>query len=128
MERALPRRGQKCYTEPKPSRRQRAPGDQEELMLTFNHFNFNVADLDKSLAFYKEALGLEPVGENQLPGTYPMAVDEERSGELVYEVPSGFTDFSIAYLEQFVDDSGEESTGETFFVYFTAEDQTGASA
>ena len=32
MERALPRRGQKCYTEPKPSRRQRAPGDQEELM------------------------------------------------------------------------------------------------
>ena len=48
---------------------------------------------------------VEPVGENQLPGTYPMAVDEERSGELVYEVPSGFTDFSIAYLEQFVDDS-----------------------
>ena len=43
MERALPRRGQKCYTEPKPSRRQRAPGDQEELMLTFNHFNFNAA-------------------------------------------------------------------------------------
>lgn len=30
---------------------------------------------------------VEPVGENQLPGTYPMAVDEERSGELVYEVP-----------------------------------------
>ena len=30
-------------------------------MFTFNHFNFNVADLEKSLAFYKEALGLEPV-------------------------------------------------------------------
>ena len=30
-------------------------------MLTFNHFNFNVSDLDKSLAFYKEALDLEPV-------------------------------------------------------------------
>ena len=27
----------------------------------FNHFNFNVVDLDKSLAFYKEALGLEVV-------------------------------------------------------------------
>ena len=61
-------------------------------------------------------------------GTYSLAVDEERTGELVYEVPSGFTDFSIAYLEQFVDDSGEESTGETYFVYFTAEDQTGVSA
>ena len=34
-------------------------------MLTFNHFNFNVADLDRSLAFYKEALGLEPVGERK---------------------------------------------------------------
>ena len=30
-------------------------------MYTFNHFNFNVADLDRSLAFYKEALGLEPI-------------------------------------------------------------------
>ena len=25
-------------------------------MTTFNHFNFNVLDLEKSLAFYKEAL------------------------------------------------------------------------
>ncbi len=30
-------------------------------MLTFNHFNFNVTDLEASLRFYKEALGLEPV-------------------------------------------------------------------
>lgn len=30
-------------------------------MITFNHFNFNVLDLEKSLAFYKEALNLEPV-------------------------------------------------------------------
>ena len=30
-------------------------------MTTFNHFNFNVLDLDKSLAFYKEALNLTPV-------------------------------------------------------------------
>jgi len=30
-------------------------------MFKFNHFNFNVADLDRSLAFYKEALDLEPV-------------------------------------------------------------------
>lgn len=27
----------------------------------FAHFNFNVLDLDRSLKFYKEALGLEPV-------------------------------------------------------------------
>jgi len=30
-------------------------------MFTFNHFNFNVADLERSLQFYKDALGLEPV-------------------------------------------------------------------
>ena len=28
---------------------------------SFAHFNFNVLDLEKSLKFYKEALGLEPV-------------------------------------------------------------------
>ena len=30
-------------------------------MFTFNHFNFNVTDLDKSIQFYHDALGLEPV-------------------------------------------------------------------
>ena len=29
-------------------------------MLTFNHFNYNVSDLDKSLAFYKGGLRLTP--------------------------------------------------------------------
>ena len=71
---------------------------------------------------------LDPIGENQLPGTYTMAVDEERTGELVYEVPAGNVDFSISYLEQFVDDAGEESTGEVYFVYFTAENQTAEAA
>lgn len=28
-------------------------------MFQFNHFNFNVADLERSVCFYKEALGLE---------------------------------------------------------------------
>lgn len=30
-------------------------------MFTFTHFNFNVSDLDKSIAFYREAFGLEEV-------------------------------------------------------------------
>ena len=30
-------------------------------MIRFNHFNFNVVDLDRSLTFYRDALGLEPV-------------------------------------------------------------------
>lgn len=32
-------------------------------MFAFNHFNFNVLDLDRSLKFYDEALGLKPVRE-----------------------------------------------------------------
>lgn len=32
-------------------------------MIEFNHFNFNVLDLEKSIAFYKEAIGLEIVRE-----------------------------------------------------------------
>ncbi|WP_333491468.1 VOC family protein [Baileyella intestinalis] len=36
-------------------------------MFTFNHFNFNVKDLEKSLKFYKEALSLEPVKINDQP-------------------------------------------------------------
>ena len=34
-------------------------------MFTFNHFNFNVLDLDRSLGFYKDALGLVPVREKE---------------------------------------------------------------
>ena len=31
--------------------------------MTFNHFNFNVLDLEKSLKFYQETLNLVPNGE-----------------------------------------------------------------
>ena len=62
---------------------------------------------------------LPPLTDEQLPGTYPLSVDEEVTGLLVYEVPAGNRDFSISYLEQF-DDNSE---GDTFFVFFTAEDQ-----
>ncbi|MBT9779274.1 lactoylglutathione lyase [Clostridium sp. MCC353] len=54
-------------------------------MIKFNHYNFNVLDLDKSLAFYKEALGLEPVREKT-------ASDD--SFKLVY-LGDGITEFSL---------------------------------
>ena len=52
-------------------------------MITFNHFNFNVLDLEKSLAFYKEALNLEPVRRRTLDGSL-----------LVY-LGDGVTDFTL---------------------------------
>jgi len=40
-------------------------------MLTFNHFNFNVLNMERSLAFYKEALNLTPCREkNAADGSY----------------------------------------------------------
>ncbi|MFA9376799.1 MAG: VOC family protein [Lachnotalea sp.] len=44
-------------------------------MIKFNHFNFNVLDLQKSLKFYKDALGLEPVREK---------IASDQSFQLVY--------------------------------------------
>lgn len=34
-------------------------------MTRFYHFNFNVLDLDRSLAFYRDTLGLSPVREKE---------------------------------------------------------------
>lgn len=42
-------------------------------MYKFNHFNFNVLDLDRSLAFYDKALGLKPVREkNAKDGSFKL--------------------------------------------------------
>lgn len=61
----------------------------------------------------------DPVSDEQLPAEYTLAVNEERTGLLIFEVPADKTDFSISYLEEFDDDS----TGDVFFVFFTAEKQ-----
>ena len=54
-------------------------------MLKFAHFNFNVLDLEKSLNFYKEALGLLPVREKEA---------EDGSFKLVY-LGDRETDFQL---------------------------------
>lgn len=54
-------------------------------MIKFNHFNFNVLDLNKSLKFYKEALDLEPVREKTA---------DDGSFKLVY-LGDGKSDFTL---------------------------------
>lgn len=51
-------------------------------MIEFNHFNFNVLDLDKSIAFYKEAIGLDIVREkNASDGSYRIVyLGDNRTG------------------------------------------------
>ena len=53
--------------------------------MVFNHFNFNVLDLEKSLAFYDKALGLKPVRET---------VAADGSFKLVF-LGDGQTDFRL---------------------------------
>ena len=54
-------------------------------MFKFNHFNFNVFDLEKSLKFYDEALGLKPVREKEA---------SDGSFKIVY-LGDGVSDFSL---------------------------------
>ena len=54
-------------------------------MITFNHFNFNVLTLEKSIAFYEKALGLSPVKEKEAG---------DGSFKLVY-LGDGITDFTL---------------------------------
>lgn len=61
--------------------------------------------------------GLPVINDEQLPSLYELAVSEERTGKLVYEVPAGHKDFSVSFLEY--DEEGTE--GDLFFVYFTAD-------
>ena len=62
---------------------------------------------------------LDTVADEQLPGTYELAVNESRTGTLVFDVPADEKDFSVSHMELFDDDS----EGDTFFVFFTAEEK-----
>lgn len=62
---------------------------------------------------------LAPISDEQLPSTYSLGVNQERTGLLVFEVPADRKDFSISYLEVF--EEGDD--GDTFFVYFTPEEK-----
>lgn len=54
-------------------------------MLRFDHFNFNVLDLEKSISFYHDALNLQVVREH---------VAEDQSFKLVY-LGDGETNFQL---------------------------------
>lgn len=59
---------------------------------------------------------ISAVSEAQLPDEYTLAINESRSGVVVYEVPAGTSDFSISFGEYFED----KSEGDVYFIYFTA--------
>jgi len=85
-------------------------------MIKFNHFNFNVLDLERSLKFYEEALGLKPVREK---------VASDESFRLVY-LGDGVSDFSLE-LTWLRDRKEPYDLGECeFHLAFTADDYDSA--
>ena len=82
-------------------------------MLCFNHFNFNVLDLDRSLAFYKQALGLTPVREKEA---------EDKSFKLIYLADAANSPFQLE-LTWLRDRKEPYNLGECeFHLAFTADD------
>lgn len=50
-------------------------------MTTFNHFNFNVLDLERSLKFYREALHLTPAREKTAQdGSFKLVFLQDEAG------------------------------------------------
>ena len=81
-------------------------------MIQFNHFNFNVLDLDKSLKFYKDTLNLEPIREKDAA---------DGSFKLVY-LGDGVSNFSLE-LTWLRDRTEPYNLGECeFHLAFEAED------
>ena len=87
-------------------------------MFRFNHFNFNVLDLERSLAFYDQALGLHPVREK---------VAADGSFKLVY-LGDGESDFTLE-LTWLRDRETPYNLGEDeFHLAFTVADMEAAHA
>lgn len=87
-------------------------------MIQFQHFNFNVLDLDKSLEFYRKALDLEPVREH---------LAEDGSFKLVY-LGDGQTDFQLE-LTWLRDRTEPYNLGECeFHLAFVTDDYDGLHA
>ena len=82
-------------------------------MFRFNHFNFNVLDLDRSLAFYKQALDLTPVREKEA---------EDQSFKLVYLADAANSLFQLE-LTWLRNRKEPYNLGECeFYLAFTADD------
>lgn len=62
------------------------------------------------------AVTLEASSDKQLPESYTLADKETRKGILLYEVPADLTDFTLAYLEFFDD----QTTGDFYEIAFQA--------
>ena len=71
-------------------------------MIRFDHFNFNVFDLEQSLDFYKKALGLAPAREVEAPdGSFKIVFLKNGENDFKLELTwlrDRETPYDLAYL------------------------------
>ncbi len=86
------------------------------MTFSFNHYNYNVLDLEKSMTFYAEALGLKEVRRKEAP---------DGSWKLVY-LGDGESDFTLE-LTWLRDREAPYSLGENeFHIAFLTDDYDAA--
>ena len=62
------------------------------MKFVFNHYNYNVLDLEKSMAFYEAALGLKEVRRKEAPdGSWKLVY----LGDGVTDLGDGVSDFTL---------------------------------
>ena len=104
-------------------------------MFRFDHFNFNILDLDRSLRFYDEALGLKPVRTRETDGYKLVFLGDGKTdfcleltylfdrkepydlGEQEYHLALTTTEYDVAYARH--QDMGcvvQESNGRFYFI------------
>ena len=67
-------------------------------MLTFNHFNFNVLDMERSLAFYQETLGRTPQREKRAAdGSFRIVFLQDEAGSPFDPYDLGEGEFHLAF-------------------------------
>lgn len=89
--------------------------------IPMSDFDFQIQWGDEADDAYAYPITAEDAGlivsDEQFPNEYELGISEEKNGELIYEVPTGYKDFSVSYQEYFADDS----EGDVYFIYFTVQ-------
>ncbi|MCH5338580.1 MAG: hypothetical protein J1E03_07355 [Acetatifactor sp.] len=71
-------------------------------------------DSDDDDAYAYPVENASSLSSNVLPSEYYLMIDETENGLLLYEIPDGYTDLAIAYIEL----TDQNETGDFFVVYF----------
>lgn len=95
----------------------------EELPMYDSDFQLQWGDGDEDYTWSVDPLAVDEDGmptNAQMPLEWFMPDGAEETYDLLFEVPADAAEFDLAYLEQYVDEDGNEGQGDLYLVHFTA--------